>query len=337
MYVNRFLNNSSSGTVIDQSRTILGIPAKEDELLAFARDNNFKYLILYNLNKLWPYKTNPFPLNTSKTYEEILCDFIEKAKTQYCIEEIGVAGGSTDFFTNAYDWNMLAITPPYNFNLSESFTWPGPSSLNFVETQYTTSDKALALKAEIVKNYLYASDFNATCSQKLDVLMTEYEFWDDSCDPDGTLDDCPSEFEDLTNQTCSCDVAMQWSDYQDILNHCATIRANSQSTHPLLIDTYLGWFGADGTQNDQAQANFIDNIVDRVSLHVYRSSPSSMFGYIASRLQLFGSGSGSKPNTIIRPIISNEHPADEGNNFLGNWLDAINTPQNTVYSAEKIL
>lgn len=272
-------------------------------------------------------------MNTLKSYEEVLCDFVVKAKTQYCIEQIGIACASIDHFDQAFDWNTLLVTPPYDFGNSNSFIAPGPSSLQFVTNQYTQADKSLALKSEMVKDMLYASDFNSTCSEKIDVLVTEYEFWDNSCDPDGDTEDCPEETD--LGTSCSCDVTAQWVFYQDLLNHAATVRTNSQATHPLLIDTYLGWFHADGTGNDQVQVDFIDNIVDRVYLHAYRSDPGLMLSYISSRMQLFGQN--ARANTIIRPIISNEHPVDEGNNFLGNWLDLINTPENTIYSAEPTL
>lgn len=79
---------------VDNFSDILGNESKEDKLLLFAKRNNFKTLILYQLNKVdkkWnladPRKNN------------ILADFILKAKTKYSIKNIGASGESASFFT----------------------------------------------------------------------------------------------------------------------------------------------------------------------------------------------------------------------------------------------
>lgn len=79
----------------------MGSPYKEDKLLLFAKRNNFKTLILYELNKVdkrWNL-TDPRKNN-------ILSEFIVKAKRKFSIQNIGASGESASFFT--------LIINPYN-------------------------------------------------------------------------------------------------------------------------------------------------------------------------------------------------------------------------------
>lgn len=80
---------------------IIGSPSKEDKLLLFAKRNNFKTLILYELNKV-DKKWNL----TDPRKNNILSEFISKAKTKYSVQNIGASGESASFFTN--------VIQPYN-------------------------------------------------------------------------------------------------------------------------------------------------------------------------------------------------------------------------------
>lgn len=86
---------------VDNFINIIGSPSKEDKLLLFAKKNNIKTLILYQLNKvdkIWNLK-DPRKNN-------ILSEFINKAKTKFSIQNVGASGESSSFFTNVID--------PYN-------------------------------------------------------------------------------------------------------------------------------------------------------------------------------------------------------------------------------
>ena len=86
---------------VDDFNSIIGSPGKEDKLLLFAKKNNFKTLILYQLNKVdkrWSLK-DPRKNN-------ILSEFIAKAKTRFSVKNIGASGECASFFTN--------IINPYN-------------------------------------------------------------------------------------------------------------------------------------------------------------------------------------------------------------------------------
>jgi len=80
---------------VDNFNTILGTPYKEDKLLVFAQRNNFKTLILYQLNKV----DKRFSLSDPKK-NNVLAEFISKAKSKFNIKQIGASGESASFFTN---------------------------------------------------------------------------------------------------------------------------------------------------------------------------------------------------------------------------------------------
>lgn len=80
---------------VDNFVNILGSPSKEDKLLLFAKRNNFRTLILYQLNKV----DKRWSLTDSKQ-NNVLAAFILKAKTQFSIQDIGASGESASFFTN---------------------------------------------------------------------------------------------------------------------------------------------------------------------------------------------------------------------------------------------
>ena len=86
---------------VDGFINIIGSPSKEDKLLLFAKRNNFKTLILYQLNKV----DKIWNLNDPRK-NNILSEFIAKAKTKYSIQNVGASGESSSFFTDVID--------PYN-------------------------------------------------------------------------------------------------------------------------------------------------------------------------------------------------------------------------------
>jgi len=101
------LYGSERTLYVDNFSNILGNPGKEDKLLLFAKRNNFKTLILYQLNKVdkrWPL--------TDVSKNGILAEFISKAKTKYSVQNIGASGESATFFTNRID--------PYNNTRTKS-------------------------------------------------------------------------------------------------------------------------------------------------------------------------------------------------------------------------
>jgi hypothetical protein len=89
------------GLYVDGFFSILGNQDKEDSLLLFAQNNDFNYLTLYQVNQV----NNNAPLNNFSSSVPF-ASFISKAKTQFGITQIGVAGENYNFFKN----NII----PYN-------------------------------------------------------------------------------------------------------------------------------------------------------------------------------------------------------------------------------
>lgn len=111
---------------VDNFNEILGSPTKEDKLLSFAQRNNIKILILYELNKVNKRISLSDPRNNN-----ILSEFIHKAKQKYQIKKIGVSGESADFFIkviNVYNNSRQKSSEKFDiFNLEYEY-WSSKAS-----------------------------------------------------------------------------------------------------------------------------------------------------------------------------------------------------------------
>lgn len=83
------------GFYVNNFHTILGNTLREDSILSFAQYHGFNCLTLYNVYQIHSVTPLTNPL-TSQSF----ANFIQKAKTQYNIAEIGVAAESFSFFNN---------------------------------------------------------------------------------------------------------------------------------------------------------------------------------------------------------------------------------------------
>lgn len=92
---------------VDNFNDILGKYHSETELLKFAKKHDIQSLILYDLNKIH----KRFSLGDSKK-NQILADFISRAKLDFGIKEISASGESGDFFIKAIH--------PYNVSRKKS-------------------------------------------------------------------------------------------------------------------------------------------------------------------------------------------------------------------------
>lgn len=139
MYVDKFFRTAtdlSGNTIVDQNLSILSIASKENALLSYAKENHITYLILYDLHRVFG----------NALYENYLCSFLQKAKTLYCIEYIGVASSCASMFDNLSD---SIGTPPIAFAAPEfvnEYTSPGVlDQLAFVEDHYQPGDSLFYL------------------------------------------------------------------------------------------------------------------------------------------------------------------------------------------------
>lgn len=111
---------------VDNFNDILGSPTKEDKLLLFAQKNNIKILILYDLNKVNKRITLSDPRNNN-----ILAEFIQKAKQKYQIKKIGASGESADFFVkiiNVYNNSRQKSTEKFDIYNLEYEYWSSKAS-----------------------------------------------------------------------------------------------------------------------------------------------------------------------------------------------------------------
>jgi hypothetical protein len=104
------------GLYVNGFNSILGNQLKEDSLLRFAENNGFNYLTLYEVHLV--HNANPL---TNVSSSQTFASFISKAKTQFGINQIGVAAENYWFFSNViaiYNQQHTALTEKvdvYNF------------------------------------------------------------------------------------------------------------------------------------------------------------------------------------------------------------------------------
>lgn len=92
---------NTKGLYVDDFKNILGKQDKELELLNYAKQNNFNYLILYNTAFI---QRNLYPLDQLQGIE-IWRAFIKKAKNEYGVSKIGIVGEKAASFIPALIYN----------------------------------------------------------------------------------------------------------------------------------------------------------------------------------------------------------------------------------------
>ncbi len=104
------------GLYVNGFNSILGNQLREDSLLRFAENNGFNYLTLYEVHLV--HNANPL---TNISSAQTFANFISKAKTQFGINQVGVAAENYWFFSNViavYNQQHAALTEKvdvYNF------------------------------------------------------------------------------------------------------------------------------------------------------------------------------------------------------------------------------
>ena len=136
--------NSGGTPIVDISNTILGTP-REDSLLSYCRDNHITYLELYDMYLILRYDTMGCILPSGDSLVEGLCNFINKAKNQYCISEVGAATDTSYVFGSVDSLNQstLWFSPGLVLSLTESQSISNPSALHQLLTTAYFSDDSL--------------------------------------------------------------------------------------------------------------------------------------------------------------------------------------------------
>lgn len=89
------------GLYIDDFKNIIGDDIKETELLDFAVDNGFNYLLLYNLSYI-----DDHIISIDDPVESVLlADFIERAKKEYGMVQVGAVGETNASFDKIEAFN----------------------------------------------------------------------------------------------------------------------------------------------------------------------------------------------------------------------------------------
>ena len=331
MYVNSFFDTAINGSgqqIINSATSILGVTAKENELLQYAKDNHITYLTLLGTHNIFG----------NATWEALLCSFINKAKNTYCVELIGVSNSCADAFNEVTLFSGLPQTP--NYPLPQSMQ---SHPLSFVQQTHAPGTFMFA-RAESSKLFLRAGDFNAICSDKIDVFVSEYEYWNGAGHPDNCTDEA------------GVIVDIKWQRFIDYTNDLNIIRDdyNEANSHTVFTEAYIGYLDneeSSGQQNPGVVAAFIDgqytdaygnsNIrrYDRINAHYYHTDADvyndhNSTGYYVTRfVELCKSPTNNSTN--LHPIFSTEYmPWGADYNFLGLWFNQSIT--NNIFTAEKI-
>jgi hypothetical protein len=227
MYVDKFAKRLQGGTAYDPNFSILGVDEnhdgifeKEDALLNYCAENHITDIELYDLEKIIGGTISVWNENTkmNEPLELHLCRFMQKARDQYCITEIGAAGSTAHNFDSVAAFNeRYPITEPYQLRMDQRNSISFDTSLNMVERTYPVND-IRSRKAELLKYCLRTTDFNNCnpCGARFDNMNTEVEFWFD----------------------CANDLA----DFEDLLFEINAIKQMYNANHPdhpLKIESYI--------------------------------------------------------------------------------------------------
>ncbi len=107
-------STDSKGLYVNDFKTIIGDTLAENELLQYAMDSGFNYLILYNLYYI---HNNIFDI-TDPASSAPLASFLKKAYRDYGIEKVAAVGETFNSFTTIHNYNMdHAADPQEMFNV----------------------------------------------------------------------------------------------------------------------------------------------------------------------------------------------------------------------------
>lgn len=186
------------GLYVDGFNQILGNPEKEDSLLNYAQQNGFNYLTLYNL---WPIHVTYDLTNVSTSV--VLANFIENAKQNYGVIQVGATGENFFFFNNVikpyntqhtnplqkFDvynvefefWNEETITPGNYYCTTyldpEGYTCDNAGAFSFFEKLIHQVDSLTNIEGIISETYVgwFTQDQAITIGNTVDrILLHDY-------------------------------------------------------------------------------------------------------------------------------------------------------------------
>lgn len=331
LYVDRFAKKLQGANVYDPNFSILaadlnrdGVFEKEDALLQYCSENHITDIELYDLEKIIGGSLTAWNENT-KMYEPLekhLCRFMQKARDQFCITEIGAAGGAAYAFDSVVAFNeRYPETEPYRLRQDQRSSILFDTTLNIVERRIPSTDPEFK-KAEVLKYALRTADFNACnpCGARFDNINSEYEFW----------------------YNCAGDLA----GFQSLLfamNSIKQMYNTNHPDHPLRIETYLATLTY--CSNLQDVINFLDGcnncapcstctnphpkLVDRLIYGQLTASGTNYNYYVQNLFEQAQTGDSSDYHTLL---YSEGINTGGGVDYMGPWFES--SPFNTIFSAE---
>lgn len=342
LYVNEFFEFNSAfygpQQGIDATHSILGVDAnadgiyeKEDALLNYCKANSFSRITVYDIWNILRFSASMYG---TLSYQDHLKRFITKAKTgNYGITDVGVTiwNPITPSYVAAYNGitsscvsNRMASGNEANGTYFKEREEDDEVNVNEENTFYPAPlNVSSAAKSEEIteSNSTEGARVDALNSFKIDHMVSEFEFWNTK----------------TFNTKARRDSAYQV--FQKMMNYMSCIRA--ASVDPLYIYVYLGYLDKD-SYDDKVQAQFIDNIADKIYISNYKCNPNSLFlSSIQSRIDVFSASSGvTKANTKLVILLcgSNQSDAIPTDPLNDGWCDFLGPflkiPGNTMACAE---
>lgn len=295
------INNGSAE--VSLPFTVLGTD-REDSLLAYARDNHITHLELYDLHKVFRYDGDPGSLLPNGMHPvDALCNFINKARNNYCIDEIGAGGEEETFFDSVYTFDSarVAANVIYLDSAQQVFFSGNRELVNLLTQVHYPSDTMYLLSTEL-KDFFRMIQFNGNCSAHIDFFEPVEEWWR---------------------------INTYFSDYQPLLHHLDSLKLYYNSTHSdsIRIATYTKLPLAGDTAVQYALHDLYGNmgshpIADRINAVHYGSTPQHQYddNTWLNQLELF-KDSVTRNKTDYHPYFSTEtYFTNYYTVFLGEYL-----------------
>ncbi|MFN8181156.1 MAG: T9SS type A sorting domain-containing protein [Bacteroidota bacterium] len=291
--------------------SVLGNVAREDSLLEYAREHHITSLSLYDLYPVFRYNDTPNSDVNGIKLVELLCNFMNKARNQYCITEIGVAGGIDSFFFDVTSDTSIArqriqYSPGLTLDSSLGASIAqSDSALHFLLTTTFYQGDSLLPRAMLMK-FFYDVLFrqSGVCNYYFDYLCYENEWWN-------TGGSFPASLQDL--------------------QHMRTLQANYNTTHthPLRTSVYVrSSFGGGVDTAQQAIIRQLDGtadgtlprLADRIMAVHYGATPAACYNSYGGQIRAYAD-SLTIGGTDYHPYISTEtFPMSGYIDYLGVWL-----------------
>ena len=170
---NPIFSQDTRGLYVNNFKDIIGDSDEEDKLLNFVRDENFNYLLLYNLHHI---HTHYFDM-TNADESMPLANFIEKAKTMYGVEAIGGVGEKFASFEKMELYNLAHEDFPNRqldvFNIEFEF-WNNKLIEGYYCTTYLEKQGFECNQEGAFEFYLEQIDQLAALAESMDVKSESY-------------------------------------------------------------------------------------------------------------------------------------------------------------------